>query len=572
MSKEFIESAYNQSDIKKASLQEDNIRYFTTSDLQDKRIDENYLSQWAERKYQTNDTFLNWVKTIFKTENFLTFFKYLRYPIPSAKIVKNYIEPQLKRVFNAEDSDFRYSVSGVDSADFLELLEIKRFNKEIFENYLYSHNSILITDLDPLTPNTPISSFIDIKKVVSISVDRNGISKIAFKSSIVVDNKIIPGIAYIDSMSYKFYDDTHDLIAEVNHDLNHTPAHFITNKKYAGNEIVRESIFTYLREELEEYVFLKTLQRMSEPNGVIPILTKVLTEQETTGNRGPDLQPDSDHIMGSQSSMVYSQNEGVGTGDLQPGTIHEIDPANIRNNDGSINMDVVTNWLNFHFTPIEPMSYLNDRIKGLERSIKSAIIGDVVESNEESKNELQIEKSISVLENNLTSLAEEFNYIRKKRDTDMLGLRYGIDRVNEVFIHYGTDFFLDSQTKLFEDLKNAPNSLERKNIIKRINQNRHKNNHDLMSRQMILYDLMPYCSDKDFEMALNTQTVSDINLQYQLRFTYWISQFEVRYGNIVMFWKSLDDLDNAQKLTIINDLIIQLIKDYESISSSNQEG
>ena len=141
----------------------------------------------------------------------------------------------------------------------------------------------------------------------------------------------------------------------------------------------------------------------------------------------------------------------------------------------------------------------------------------------------------------------------------MLGLKYGPERVNEVFIHYGTDWFLDSQTKLFDDLEKAPNPLERKNIIRRISQNRYKNNLDQSARQGILYDLLPYCSDKDFEIARDTETAGDINTRYQLQFNYWISQFEARFGDIVTFWKELT-VDNSQKIILINNLIIIIIQ------------
>lgn len=234
-------------------------------------------------------------------------------------------------------------------------------------------------------------------------------------------------------------------------------------------------------------------------------------------------------------------------------------------------MDVVTNWMTFHFIPIEALDYLKNRITEIETSIKTTMIGDVVSSDETSKNELQIEKSISVLENNLTSLAETLNRIRFLSDSDMLKLKYGPNRVNEVFIHYGTDFLLDSQTKLFDDLSKAPNSLERKNIIIRINQNRYKNNIDKSFRQRILYDLLPYCSDVDFEIARDTALAGDLNIQYQLRFNYWISQFEAQFGDIVTFWKQLDN-DNSQKIILINNLIIIIIEDgTKSISSQNVE-
>jgi len=140
VSQDFIKSGYNSASLQKAVTQEKQLNYILNSNLQEDRVDQQYLTQWAERNYQTSDFFLNWVKSIFKTENFLTFFKYLRYPLPSTKIVHNRIEPQMLRVFNAEDSDFKYDIKGKDYSDFKEDLNIKKFNSEIFERLLYKHN------------------------------------------------------------------------------------------------------------------------------------------------------------------------------------------------------------------------------------------------------------------------------------------------------------------------------------------------------------------------------------------------------------------------------------------------
>lgn len=197
------------------------------------------------------------------------------------------------------------------------------------------------------------------------------------------------------------------------------------------------------------------------------------------------------------------------------------------------------------------------------------MIGTIDSSNEESKNEMQIEKSIIVLENTLISLAEILNSITNKSDWKMLALKYGKDRVNEVFNFYGTDFFLESQSKLFEDLEKAPNPIERKNILIRINQNKFKNNKDQSLRQKILYDLLPYVSDKDFEIARNAG-VDNITLQYQLRFTYWIGIFEAQFGDIVTFYTELDT-DAATKLVTINNLILDIIRnDMPETVNNNQ--
>lgn len=565
VSKEFIKAAVNSASLQKAVIQEKQLNYILNSKLQEDRFDTEYLKQWADRKYQSDDAFLNWVKSIFKTENFLTFWKYLRFPLPSTKIIHNRIEPQLMRVFNAEDSDFKYDIKGRDFADFKEDLEVKHFNSDIFSRLLYKNNSLIVSDLDPLTPNKPYRYFVDICDVKSLEEKDGKITRIAFKGCITemeADEEVERemGYVYIDSFVYSFYDEDMEFIRDAPHDLGYCPVHFISPKKFNGDCIVRESLFTYIREEIEEYNFIKTLQRMTEPNGAIPVVSKIQSSKKKEGNGGPEGEQDINKIMGAAKSDVYNQNATLGTGDLQPGTIHEIPIDVIRSDDGSINMDAVKNYLNFHYIPIEALTYLNDRIKELETSIVSTIVGDFTSNTgkESAKNVVQIEKSISVLENTLMSFAETLNRIRKLSDTDMLRLKYGTKMVNEVFIHYGTDFFLDSQTKLFDDLSKAPNTLERKNIIVRISQNRYKNNSDQMSRQKLLYDLMPYVSDIDFDKAISQGLISDLNKEYQLRFNYWIDQFEAYYGNIVQFYKEME-ITKAEKLVLINNLITDLI-------------
>jgi len=558
VSKEFIEERYGSSSIQKAIVQQKQLDYFLISELQDDRIDNNYLQSWAERQYQTNDYFLNWIKIIFKSENFLLLYKYLRYPLPSAKLVKNKIEPQLRRVFKAEDSDFKYDVTGKSKDDYIGDLNITEFNNQIFENLLYNHNSVLVTDLSDT--NKPIRYFVDINKIVSIQEQNNKIHRIAYKACIIHEDKEVNGVAYIDNEKYAFYDKDYNLINEEPHDLGYTPVDFITPDKYKNDFIVRQSLFTYIRTDLEEYVFLKTLQRMTEPNGAIPIVTKIEV-QDSNNNEEPGTngEPNADTIMGSQSSKVFSQNSAIGSGDLNPGTIHEVPLEALQDSDGNINTDAVVNYLNFHYTPIEALNYLNERIQQIEESIIVTMVGDLITGSEEAKNIPQVEKSLTVLENTLINIAYKLNTIRKSSDTNMLSLKYGKELVNEVFIHYGTDFFLDSESKLFDDLQKAPNSLERKDIIVRINRNRYKNNIDILSRKEILYDLMPYVSDIDFDKALSQQTVSEIDKLYQLRFTYWISIFEAQYGDIVTFYNNLD-VSKAEKLTLINNLIIDIIK------------
>jgi hypothetical protein len=556
VSKEFIEKGYNKSAISKAARQEQQLLYFTKSELQDD-VSTDYITAWAERNYKSNDYFLNFVKQVFKTENFLFFFKYLRKPLPSTKLINNKIRPQLKRVFTAENADFKYDVTNVDKGDIVDTLDIQNFQDDLFDKMLFEHNSIVIEDLDSEEKNKPYRYFLNIDRVVSLEHNNKRITRIAYSGCAVIDGKEENGYIYIDDKTYALYGTDFELIAEAPHDLGRCPADFITDQKYKGNFIVRESIFTYIREELEEYVFLKTLQRMTEPNGALPVVTKLETSDDDEDIDSSKGEPNSNNIMGSQKASLYNENNNEQIGDLQAGTIHDIPIEAIKKDDGSLDMDAVKSYLNFHYIPVEALDYMKERISEIENSILSTIIGTIDTSNEESKNELQIEKSIIVLENTLINLADNLNKIRKESDYNMLALKYSKEKVNEVFIFYGTDFFLESTTKLYDDLAKASNPIERKNILVRINQNKYKNNHDQMVRAKLLYDLLPYTTDADFDIARSVG-LDPITLQYQLRFNYWIGLFEAQYGDIVTFWMDLES-DSATRLTLINNLIIQII-------------
>ncbi len=229
-------------------------------------------------------------------------------------------------------------------------------------------------------------------------------------------------------------------------------------------------------------------------------------------------------------------------------------------------MAVVSDFIKFHYIPIEALTYLKTRINEIERSIVTAIVGDVTESNDTAKNEMQVRKSVIVLENTLRRLSDDFSRIRKLADTDFLSLKYGAERVNEVTTFYGTDFFLESEDDLFADFQTAPNPIERKNILIRLAENKYRNNPEKLSRQVILNNLLPFIADADFDRAIS-KGLDPVTFNLQNRFNYWIQQFESEYGDIVVFFAGMGNITEAEKYRIINDLIINLIP-QENVNNS----
>ena len=557
MSLEFLKKRQNTQYLFEAKKQQKEISYFTESNIQ-QDINITYLNQWAERNYVGSDFFLNWVKTVFKTDNFLSFFKYLRYPLVSAKLINDEIKPQLQRVFFAEDYFNKTLVSNKS----INLSDLERFKKEIFEAILFNHNGIIIHDLEET--NQPFREIINISDVVSIDSEKGQIKRIAYKS---VLNDVV-GFVYIDEKEYIFYDYNYNVVTQSAHDLGECPCNWISSENFSqSNDVVKKSLFSYVKNDLEELVFLKTLQRMTEPNGAIPVVTKLKTKEVDLTGKAIKLISDKEPMSSASISSQYPEVKPSLKGSdsqLQTGSIISV-PAKEKE-DGSIDMDVVKNYFQFHYIPVECLDYLDRRINEIHKNIVSSILGDYSEQNESSKNELQVSKSYVNKQDKLRWLASEMTQAIKVSNYYFLSLKHGKNLVSVDFF-MGSDFFLETQSDLFLDFKNAPNSIERRNILIRLSQNRNKFSKNEAEREKILYKLIPYASDYDFNTAITVKHIDSIVFEFQTRFNYWIGLFEANYGDLVYFWDSLDSKD-SEKLVLINNLIKNLIKDEQTSSNT----
>ena len=562
----FIKGKFNSNDISIASRQQKQLSYFTESKVQGD-VSQSYIETWAARKYQTDDYFLNFVKSVFKEENFLLIFKYLRYPLPSARLISDKIKTPLKRVFYSEDSFFKYEING-ELVKHPDYLNIDEFNELIFNALLFRHNDILVVDLEDV--NTPYKSLISIDNVVALDSYDSIISRIAYSAQAEVNGKMVKGILYIDSERYAFYEkDEQDEVKEVAsldipHDLGRCPADYISLESFSGSDVIRKSIFSYSREQLEEYVFLKTMQRMVDPNGAIPIVTQLDTgsTEENEDGKGVEGEPMSLSRVGNQQAEVRS-NVDSKQGQMQTGS-RVLVPITTKE-DGSVDMDVVTNYFNFFYLPTEALQYLDQRIKDVHASIISNIIGDYSEGTtpEGSKSDSEINKvTIVSRQDKLRELSKQLSRIRTRSDYNFLALKYGKDRViNKAF--YGSDFFLDTQKDIYDLLKISPNPIESKSLLLKSARNRNRFNQDNFTKEYILYNLIPYAVKEDFDVAVQQKQVGELTFQYQTRFNYWIALFESEYGDLLTFWKVLDGTEN-EKIVLINNLILIIIRDnYE---------
>lgn len=563
MSKDFIKERINESNLTIARNQQKQINYFIESQVQEE-ITQAYLDQWATRKYRTNDYFLNWIKNIFRTQNFLSFYKYLRHPLPSAKLINDEIIPMLKRVYFADDSYFHYFIRD-EQIEAPKELNSEEFENELFNALLFKPNDVIIHDLEDI--NKPYRQIVSIDNVVSIKSKHNKIHKIAYSATVEINEVYYDGYAYIDDEKYCFYDkDLENVLLEVPHDLGYCPANYVSNEAFSTKtDVVRKSIFSYVREELEEYVFLKTLRKMSEPNGAIPITVR-MKGSSNKDKSGQDVKKDLDtyplaaNTIGSQQAKTGSEvtpSDSV----LQTGTIIEV-PVN-KKQDNSLDVDLIQNFLKMYYIPVECLDFIDGRIKEMERSIISNALGDINQSNDSAKNEDQVYYSMTNKQDKLRTLSMALSWVRTNSDKTMLALKYGIENI-KVDLFYGSDFFLDTETELFERFQKAPNQIERRNVLKRIGQTRYRFNPTRAKREKLLYSLLPFSSDKDFETAISNNLVDEVNKKLQLQFDCWITMFEAQYGDILQFYVTLE-ADDSQKLILIKNLLTNLI------SQSNEQ-
>ena len=370
MSKEFIEKYKGADEINLAYRQQRQIAHFTQSSIQED-ITIQYLEEWANRNYAGTDYFLTWVKQIFKTRNFLSFYKYLRYPFPSAKLINDEIKPQLKRVYFADDSYFKYIIKG-KAVETPEILKNETFEDILFNAVLFNYNDIIIHDLDDV--NSTYRELLCIKDVVSIKSEQGVIQKIAYAGEVYLNGEEVHGIVYLDTERYMFYDkDLKNVLIDEPHDLGRCPAVWVSNEAFSSeSDIVRKSMFSYVREELEEYVFLKTLLKMTEPNGAIPITVKLKTDNNKKDGRdingiGSEM-PMSANLITSQKAEYGKQVQGDNSSSgLQAGTV--INVPIVKDNNGNVNTDIIQNFAKFFYIPTDILEYLNKRITQIERSI-----------------------------------------------------------------------------------------------------------------------------------------------------------------------------------------------------------
>ena len=564
--KEFLETCKYKSEISEAIAYENKLAYFIQTHLNS----DVYVNDTSK----INDTwnainpFMNWIRSWMRKENFNSYMKFLRNPLPTASLVQDDIVPELKKVFDATNAyyDYNFTSNGSKDASGLLIKENAGYCKDIvFDALINNHNSIAITDF--IESSKPYRYLINIKSVIGIEPTIDGkIKRIVFTGVNQEGEK--RWFFYTDEF-YAVYNELQgDFIEESKnlHNIGACPADFISVESLNVDKfVVRKSIFSNFAEKFENYVNYYTLQKMCLPHGAIPVIThykKNNTVCETKFENGTrcvkGYVAGTNGVLGQKDSLVpcpVCNSKTI----IQAGTVIGLPVPKFGDN-GERPFDLNANFVKFHYIPVDILKWWDEFVDKKYSEIKFQIVGKGSEdSNGQAKNKDQIARGNQTLENTLIELSSKLSQLQKSLDSKMLKIAFG-DSFISCFIDKGTDFYLETEFELRDSLVKAIDPIDKENIISRINYSLYKNNPQRLLRNNFMYKLLPYSTITDSEF--NSMSGVDPTMrELRLNFPYYIDLFETEFGEMDVFVNNYfgESVTESNKLQMARDLLITKI-------------
>jgi len=579
--KEFIANCKYKPEIKEAIEYEERLAYF----IQTHSAKDIYFNtdQIIDEVWNQSNPFINWLKGWMRKDNFKSYLKFLRHPLPTASLIQDDIVPELKKVFDATNSYYDYNFTSNAtkhaSADMLSGYS-EYYKDKIFKSLINNHNSIIITDFKE--KNKPYRFEVKIEDVKAIEPDQDGcIKKIAFEAYNQDGEERY--YFYTDEFYSVYVESGEDYILESQtfHGIGRCPADFISvealNKK---KFVVRKSIFSNYLEKFENYVNYYTLQKMCLPNGAMPVTTlyrqngKPCEREFNNGSKcvGGYLHGERG-MLGNKDELVPCPVCNSKT-KIQAGSVFELPVPKFGDN-GEAPYDLNANFVKFHYIPVDILEWWNKFVDEKYSEIKYQLVGKGTElSNGQAKNADQIARGNQTLENTLIELSGKLSKLQQSLDFKLLKIAYG-KAFASCYIDKGTDFYLETEFELRDSLAKAIDPIDKENIISRINFSVYKNNPERLQRSNILYKLLPYSTLTDTEF-IGMQGVDPIMKELRLNFNYYIDAFEAEYGQLNVFFNDYfgETVSMSKKLEIAKKLITDKINitDYASVQTEVGNG
>lgn len=568
--KDFLESCKYKPEIKEAIAYEQELAYFIQTHLSS----EQYVntSDSIDRVWNGSNPFLNWMKGWMRKDNFNSFMKFLRHPLPTASLVQDDIVPELKKVFDATNAyyNYRFTSKGSEMSAAPLIDEYSSYCKDvIFNELIYNHNSIAITDF--IDKRKPYRYLIKINSVVAIEPTLKGkIKRIIFKG---VNSDGEERYFYYTDEFYSVYIEDGDKFTEESnnpHEIGECPADFISvDPLNVDRFVVRKSKFSNSKERFENYVNYYTLQKLCLPNGAIPITTHYKSNnKKKDGGCGTKYENGTKCVNG----YISGTNGVLGNKDslqacsicnpktiIQAGAVFGLPVPKFGEN-GERPFDLNANFVKFHYIPTDILKWWDEFVDKKYSEIKYQLVGKGVEdSNGQAKNKDQIARGNQTLENTLIEFSRSLSLLQKSLDSKMLKISHGKSFV-DCFIDKGSDFYLETEFELRDSLAKAIDPIDKSNIMSRINYSIHKNNPQQLERNSLLYNLLPYSALTDSEF-IGMQTVDPKLRELRLNFKYYVDAFEAEFGELGQFFNEYfgENVSIIKKLEMTRNLLLNKV-------------
>jgi len=565
--KEFIEKCKYKSEISEAIAYENKLSYFIQTHINT----DVYVNDFSKinNTWNNSNPFMNWIRSWMRKENFDSYMKFLRNPLPTASLVQDDIVPELKKVFDATNAYYDYNFtsnsSKLASNDLIK--ENAGYCKEVvFDKLIDNHNSIVITDY--IESTKPYRYLISINNVKAIEPTIDGkIKKIVFSGVNSEGNE--RWYYYTDEFYAAYIMSEGDFIEEFKnpHNIGQCPADFISVESLNTNKfVIRKSVFSNFLEKFENYVNYYTLQKMCLPHGAIPVIThykKNNTVCETKFENGTQCVrgyvSGKNGVLGDKDSLIpcpVCNSKTI----IQAGTVIGL-PVPKFGDQGERPLDLNANFVKFHYIPVDILKWWDEFVDKKYSEIKYQLVGKGVEdSNGQAKNKDQISRGNQTLENTLIELSAKLSKLQESLDSKMLTIAYGYS-FKGCYIDKGTDFYLETEFELRDSLGKAIDPIDKENIINRINYSIYKNNPQRLLRSSFMYKLLPYSTITDSEF--NSMTGIDPEMrELRLNFPYYIDLFEGQFGELDVFVNNYfgDNVTDSNKIEIARKLLIEKVK------------
>jgi len=375
-------------------------------------------------------------------------------------------------------------------------------------------------------------------------------------------------LAYIDDEYYKLYDVDGSLIRESRHGLT-CPARFVGTLSYDIDFVVKQNPFSYVLPKLEHYNLLTICNRFIEMKGTFPRTVNLRKDS----NGSSDIQsalmqdPSSDNEIGGKDSEEKRQFSHNDNNQHDIGQVEELSLNDIEDLEGKVNMDILRNFVTHFHMPVDVLRELRERLKLADSDIVNDLLGthDLLDQ-EGSKSDNHLEEKLSSREDRLRGLSQQLSLLVHDVEKTELSLEYGVQNI-ELSVFFGSKFFLESEASLINIFNNLPNPIEKKDVLVRLSNKKNRLDSVKKQRNKILYDLIPYISDTDFDKAVERGVLDVHTFMLQTKFNYYIGMLESEEGSVVDYIESFKDNYNVGIQTIRNQ-IYKIIKDeQESVNS-----